>query len=315
MNNHTGIIQRVCIYGVGGVGGYYGGKLAHRFPPGSEHDILFLCRGAHLEVIRQSGLKLITRAGELVARPALATDDPSALGSVDLAIFTVKGYDLLESARSMRTAVRSDTIVIPLGNGVDNDDILREGLQTGVILNGGVYISTHIEVPGTVEQTGGSCKLFFGPARGDIEPFRPVESMFKAAGIDVTLSSDVRRDVWGKFIFIGPTAGVTSMHGATIGQVLNDPPKKSVLAGLMREVEAVARAQGVQLSDGIVDEALGRAASFPPDTKSSMQLDVERGRKTEIETMLGYAVRKGRELGVPTPLHEQVYAALARVAR
>jgi len=139
--------------------------------------------------------------------------------------------------------------------------------------------------------------------------------MFKLAGIDATLSPDVLRDVWGKFIFIGPTAGVTSMYGATIGQVLSDTAKRAMLSGLMQEVEAVARAQGVQLSEGIVDEALGKAASFPPDTKSSMQLDVERGRKTEIETMLGYAMRKGQELGVPTPLHDQVYGALARVAR
>ncbi len=307
--------MRVAIVGIGGVGGYYGGKLAHRFPAGSEHEILFLCRGAHLEVIRRSGLKLITRGGELIARPALATDDPAALGTVDAAVFTVKGYDLLQSARSMRPAVRADTIVIPLGNGVDNDGILRDGLQTGVILNGGVYISTHIEVPGTVEQTGGSCKLFFGPAGGDIEPFRPVEAMLKAAGIDATLTGDVRPDVWGKYIFIGPMSGVTSVYGLTLGQVLADPEKKSMLAGLMREVESVARAQGVRLDDGIVEQALGKAASFPPETKSSMQLDVERGRKTEVDTMLGYVVRKGAELGVPTPLHERAYAALSRGAR
>jgi len=307
--------MRVVIVGIGGVGGYYGGKLAHRFPPGSEHEILFLCRGAHLEVIRRSGLKLITGSGELIAKPALATDDPAALGRVDVVVFTVKGYDLPQSARSMRPAVRPDTIVIPLGNGVDNDEILRDGLQTGVVLNGGVYISTHIEVPGTVEQTGGSCKLFFGSAGGDIEPFHPVEEMFKAAGIDATLHSDVRPEVWGKYIFIGPMSGVTSLYGLTLGQVLGDPEKKGMLAGLMREVEAVARAQGVQLSKSIVNDALSKAASFPPDTKSSMQLDVERGRKTEVDTMLGYVVRRGAELGVPTPLHEQAYAALSGGAR
>jgi len=307
--------MRVAIVGIGGVGGYYGGKLAYRFPAGSEHEILFLCRGAHLEVIRRSGLKLITRTGEFVAEPALATDDPAALGKGDAAIFTVKGYDLPQSARSMRPAMRPDTVVIPLGNGVDNDEILREGLQTGVILNGGVYISTHIEVPGTVEQTGGSCKLFFGPSGGDVEPFRPVEAMFKAAGIDATLSSDVRPDVWGKYIFIGPMSGVTSLYGLTLGQVLGDPEKKGMLAGLMREVESVARAQGVRLDEGIVEQALGKAASFPPDTKSSMQLDVERGRKTEVDTMLGYVVRKGTELCVPTPLHSRAYAELTARSR
>jgi len=306
--------MRVAVIGIGGVGGYFGGKLASAFPPGGNHDILFYCRGAHLDAIRRNGLKLVARDGELVARPALATDDASALGRLDVAVFAVKGYSLAETARALRPAIGPSTVVIPLGNGVDNDEVLQRELGTGRVLNGGVYISTHIEGPGVVVQTGGSCKLFFGPADGETAPYREVEAMFKGAGIDATLSDHILRDVWTKFIFIDASSGVTSLHGATIGAVLSTPELKTLLRSLMGEVQDLAARLDVGLPSGIIDQAMERAAAFPPDTKTSMQLDVEKKTRTELDTMLGYVVRKGRELGVPVPLHEEVYNALSRAA-
>ncbi len=128
--------MKVAVIGIGGVGGYYGGKLAHRFPRGSEHEIAFFCRGAHLEAIRRDGLKLIARDGELVAHPSIATDSAEDLGPVDVALFAVKGYSLADVARQVRTAVTNNTIVIPLGNGVDNDEVLKRELGSGHVLNG-----------------------------------------------------------------------------------------------------------------------------------------------------------------------------------
>jgi len=306
--------MRVAVVGIGGVGGYYGAKLANAFPPGSGHDVLFYCRGAHLDAIRSHGLKLVAREGEFVAHPALATDDAAALGSVDVAVFAVKGYSLPDAARKLRPAIGPSTVVIPLGNGVDNDEVLTRELGTGRVLNGGVYISTHIEEPGVVVQTGGSCKLFFGPVDGETAPYREVEAMFKGAGIDATLSDHILRDVWSKFIFIDASSGVTSLHGATIGAVLSTPELKTLLKGLMGEVRDLGTRLDVGLPPGIVEQAIERAGAFPPDTKTSMQLDVEKKTKTELDTMLGYVVRKGHELGVPVPLHEQVYDALSRMA-
>ncbi|MBE9505190.1 MAG: 2-dehydropantoate 2-reductase, partial [Chloroflexi bacterium] len=268
------------------------------------------CRGAHMEAIRKNGLKVIARDGELMARPSVVTDAPAEMGTVDVALFCVKGYDLLQVARSMSVAISPRTVVIPLGNGVDNDETLKQGLRTGDVLNGCAYISTHVEAPGVVEQTGGSRKLFFGNPDGTTEPYRPIEGMLKAAGIDAALTGNILREVWTKFIFIGPVSGVTSLHGVMIGQALDDPGLRTQLSGMMSEVGALARKKGVELPEDIVEQALGKAGAFPGDTKSSMQLDVESGRRTELETMLGYVVRQGRELGVPTPLHSDAYESL-----
>jgi 2-dehydropantoate 2-reductase len=307
--------MRVAVVGIGGVGGYYGGKLAARFSPGSEHEILFFCRGAHRDAIRRDGLKLIAKDGNLIARPALATDDAAAMGLVDVAIFAVKGYSLPEAASAMRPAIGASTVVIPLGNGVDNDEVLKRELGVGRVLNGCVYISTHIEAPGVVEQTGGSRKLFFGSPDGVVEPYRDIETMLKDAGIDATLSDRILRDVWAKFIFIDAISGVTSLRRVTIGTVLGTPDFRDMLVVLMREVEELSRRLDAGLPESIVEQAIERAAAFPPDTKTSMQLDVEKGVRTELDTMLGYVMRKGRELSVPTPRHTEVYEALSRVVR
>ena len=305
--------MRIAVVGIGGVGGYYGGRLAHTYPRGSEHEVIFLCRGAHMEAISKNGLKLIARDGELTARPSLATDTPAEMGAVDVALFCVKGYDLPEVARSMAVAISPRTVVIPLGNGVDNDETLKRVLGRGDVLNGCAYISTHIEAPGVVEQTGGSRKLFFGNPDGSTAPYRPIEQMLSSAGIDAELSANILREMWTKFIFIDPASGVTSLHGVTIGQALDDPGLRTQLFGMMREVQGLARKKGVELPEDIAEQALGKAGAFPRDTKSSMQLDVESGRRTELETMLGYVVRQGRELGVPTPLHSDAYEALKQM--
>ncbi len=307
--------MRVAVVGIGGVGGYYGGRLAYTYPPGSEHEVVFYCRGAHMEAIRKNGLKLIARDGEWMARPSLVTDTPAEMGTVDVALFCVKGYDLLEAARSMAVAISPRTVVIPLGNGVDNDETLKQGLCTGDVLNGCAYISTHVEAPGVVEQTGGSRKLFFGNPDGRTEPYRLIEEILKAAGIDAALSANILEEVWTKFIFIGPVSGVTSLHGVTIGQAIDDPGLRKQLSGMMSEVEALARKKGVELPGDVVEQSLEKAGAFPRDTKSSMQLDVESGRRTELDTMLGYVVRQGRELGVPASVHSSVCESLRRKTR
>ena len=307
--------MRVAVVGIGGVGGYYGGKLAHRFYPGSEHEIIFVCRGSHLDAIRSDGLRLRARDGDLVAHPAIATDNPAELGVVDVAIVAVKGYSLAEVAWTMRPAVGPNTAVVPLGNGVDNDATLGRELMMGRVLNGLAYISSHIEAPGVVQQTGGSRKLVFGSPDGETEQYGAIEVMLKEAGIDAELSGHILQDVWTKFIFIDAISGVTSLHGANMGSVLGTEVLKKELVDLVREVEAIATRLEVGLPVDIVSQAVARVSVFPPDTKTSMQLDVEKGARTELDTLLGYVVRKGRELGVPTPRHVEIYDALSRAVQ
>ncbi len=302
--------MKIVFVGLGGVGGYYGGKAARAFEGGEEHQVMFLARGDHLRAITDKGLKVLAQDEEFLARPFLATDDPAEIGPADLVVFAVKGYDLQAAARTAAPLVGPETAVLPLLNGVNSPDILAGTLPRCRMLNGCVYISARIEGPGVVRQTGGSRKLFLGAVSGGREEFLPVEEMLRKAGIDAALVEDVNEAVWTKFIFMAPFAGVTSLFGRTFGEVLAGQDSLPVLEGMMREIQALAALKGVSLPADIVEISLAKGVAFPPDTKSSMQLDCEKGRRTEIETFLGFVVREGDRLGCDVHLTRGVYDAL-----
>ncbi|NPV03666.1 MAG: 2-dehydropantoate 2-reductase [Syntrophaceae bacterium] len=303
--------MRIGIIGIGGVGGYYGGKLALKYSGRSKHEVIFFARGAHLEAIRRDGLRLVTVDGEYLVRPAQATDNAGEIGPLDLAIFCTKSYGLEDAARAIAGNLSDDSVVLPLLNGVDITERLRAVLPRGAVLYGGVFISSAIQGPGVVKQVGGTGQLFFGPADpADVETYRPIETLLKDAGIKAELSADALLPLWTKYIFIGPMAGVTSLTGKTFGEVLGDPADRALVEGMMKEIEAVARKKGIRFPPDIVEISLGKAAAFAPTTKTSMQLDYERGNRTELDIFTAYMVKAGKELGIPVPLHKKVYVEL-----
>lgn len=303
--------MRIGIIGIGGVGGFYGGKLAMKYSGRSKHEVIFYARGAHLAAIRKDGLRLVTVDGECTVRPMQATDNPGEMGQLDLAIFCTKSYELEDAARAVAGNLHGESVVLPLLNGVDITDRLRAVLPRGEVLYGGVFISSAILGPGLVKQMGGTGQLFFGPANpADVEKYRPIETLLKDAGIKAELSADALLPLWTKYIFIGPMAGVTSLTGKPFGDVLADAADRAMVEGMMKEIEAVARKKGVHFPPDIVEASLGKAAAFAPTTKTSMQLDYERGNRTELDIFTAYMVRAGKELGIPVPLHRKVYAEL-----
>jgi 2-dehydropantoate 2-reductase len=304
--------MNIAIVGIGGVGGYYGGRLAFRYGAGSGHSVHFVARGEHLRKIREQGLRVVTTDGEFTARPASATDRPEELGSLDLVLVTVKTYSLEEAAAALRGVTGKNTVVIPLENGVDNAERLKAVLPQARVLNGTVYISSRIVEPGVVQQLGGACSLLFGPEGGPVEPFRALETLFIDAGIKAVLTGAIAAEVWKKYLFISPVAGATALHDKTLGGVLEDGQARRLLEGMMNEVDRIARAKGVDLAEDAVSQALETVARFPHGTKTSFQVDVEKGAKTEIETFMGYVVRQGRALGIETPFNLLVYEALSK---
>ena len=305
----------VAIIGLGGVGGYYGGKLARYYASHEEIKIVFVARGQHLEQIRAQGLRLITREGDLTAAPFLATDRPEEVGALDLVLFCVKGYDLEEAARMLEGFVGDNSDVLPLMNGVDNAERLKSVLPSGRILNGCVYLSAAIAEPGVIRQTGGTCQLFFGAEEGNTEACSRIDEFFRKAGIDSENRKDIRKVVWEKYIFISPLASVTSLLGKPFGAIMEVKESRNLLEGLTREVELIARAKGVNLPEDIVERSLAKVSIFPYDTKSSMQVDLEKGKKTELETFTGYIARAGEKLGINIPHHQKVYSELIRLCR
>jgi 2-dehydropantoate 2-reductase len=303
-------MMKIAVVGIGGVGGYFGGKLALKYAGSPGHRVVFIARGEHLAAIRKEGLRLGTVEGDFRVQPDLATDDPAEAGACDLVLICVKEYHLEAAAASLAPLLHDRTLVLPLLNGVDISERLRAILSRGVVLSGCVYISTFLSAPGVVRQVGGSCQLFFGPEDGDAEPYRFLETLLKEAGIKAELTGEIAVSLWTKYLFVSPMAGVTSRMAKSFGSVMEDEKGRGLVRGLMEEIAALARAKGIPLPPDSIETALGKIARFPYETKSSMQLDHEKGNRTEVELFIGCAVRVGRALGVPTPLHEELYAAL-----
>lgn len=303
--------MRIAVVGIGGIGGYYGGKLAMAYAGSGSHDIVFIARGEHLAAIRKNGLSLITPDGEYNAVPTLATDNPKDAGPLDLVLFCVKSYGLQDAARMIAGSVHKGSVILPLLNGVSITETLKTFLPECTVLNGCVYIGASIEGPGVVQHKGGTGLLIFGPDRNeDVEKFRGIETLLKEAGIPVELAKDAAVPVWTKYIFIDPLAVLTALLGKTFGAILESEEDREMLAGLMTEVENVARAKGVNFPKDIVKATLQKAAGFPYATKTSFQLDYEKGRQTELDIFAGYIVKAGKELGIATPLHERIYKEL-----
>ncbi|WP_287586411.1 2-dehydropantoate 2-reductase [Candidatus Borrarchaeum sp.] len=306
--------MKIAIIGIGGVGGYYGGKLAQKYGSTGEHDIFFVARGEHLAEIRKNGLKVITQEeGEFTAIPTTATDDPKDLGLVDLVLFCVKTYDLESAAQQLIDNIHEKTVAITILNGVDNTDRLRTILTRSTVLNGCVYISSTIQAPGVIRQIGGPRKLIFGPENNDPEKYRYIEEILRNADIRAELTADISVQVWTKYIFIGPLATIDSLLRKPLGAIIENENNKQMLKGLMEEVNLIAKKRGIFLPEDIIPLSLEKASGFPYETKTSMQRDFESGRKTtEIETFAGYIVKTGKELGVETPLYQEAYNELLK---
>jgi len=307
--------MHILIFGIGGIGGFITGKLGALLGvPGSGLDSLsVIARGAHLDAIRSQGLTYIgPEGGETLIHPSLATDTPEGLPPADVIFLCVKGYDLDSATDLIAPMVRENTVVLPLLNGADIYDRVRGEIQGGTVLPGAIYISSAILKPGTVRHTGGPGLIITG-GEADRETPRPHEllQLFEKAGIPFEWHKDPFPPIWTKFIFISPFGLITAVSDKTIGEVLEDPALSCDVEGMMREVAEVARAKEVNLPADIVEKTLEKAAAFPPDTKTSLQRDIEAGKpKDERDLFGGAVIRMGAKAGVSTPLTEKYLNAL-----
>lgn len=298
--------MRIAIIGIGGVGGYFGGKLALEFADCRRHEIVFICRGEHLAAIKKDGLQLSANEGNYVVFPSLATDNLQDAGIFDLVFFCVKSYHLEETARTLAGNINKDTIVIPLLNGVDIAERLSRILPASRILKGCVYIASSIEKPGVVRQTGGNCKLIFGKDDQSAKNYQFILDILLQAKINAELTDKISTALWTKYLLICPLAGLTAATGKTFGAIMETPNLENRLKGMISEVKLIAEARKVTLPEDIVERVLEKIGSFAYDTKTSMQIDQERGNPTEIDIFTAYIKQSGIELGISTPLHNRI---------
>jgi 2-dehydropantoate 2-reductase len=304
--------MKIAIVGIGGVGGYYGGLLAKRYFDDEDVDIVFIARGDHLKQIKKNGLNLITEKGTFTVRPDLATDTPSGCGIFDCVIFCVKAYGLEESAKLLSPSIHENTVVISLLNGVDNADRLSAVLNKGKIFNGCVYIGAHIVRPGVVQQAGSLNKLFFGNESEDKIVAQNIEKILKEANIDAQYRTDIKHIVWEKYVLISAFATATTFLDKTMRGVIESEKGKDLLDDLLTEVFRVSEAKQIELPKNIRKEIIAKVSSFPPEIKTSMQMDSEKGHQTELETFTGYIVREAEKHGISVPTYKRIYAALKR---
>ncbi len=304
--------MRIGIIGIGGVGGYFGGKLAIEYEGSDQHDIIFIARGEHLKAIQEKGLQLLTQEGDYVARPALATDNPAEAGIFDLVFFCTKSYSLESSAQQFSSCIDKNTVVIPLLNGVNSAERLRAVLLQTNVLSGSVYIITHIEKPGVIHQEDGACILTFGTDDESAKKYQYILDILLQAKINAILTDKISEVLWTKYLLMCPLASLMSATNKTYGAVWADSSLRKKATDMMLEVAAVAKARHVFLPDNAVDKSMEMVAGFGHNSKTSMQLDREKGRQTEIDALTAYLCKEGRESGVPTPLHDEVYAQLIK---
>jgi 2-dehydropantoate 2-reductase len=303
--------MRIGIIGIGGVGGYFGGKLARKYENSSRHEIIFIARGEHLEAIKKNGLQLYMKEGEYIVQPKIATDNPSEAGAFDLVFFCTKSYSLESSAREFSECINKNTVVIPLLNGVNSAERLSDVLPQATIISGSVYIISHIEKPDVVIQEGGACKLTFGTDDSEsAKKYSYILDIVLKAKINAVLSDKISEVLWTKYLLMCPIGSLTSATGKTYGAIWEDLSLRKKARDMMLEVVAVAKARNVILSEDAVDKAMEMVAGFDYNSKTSMQLDKEYGRQTEIDTLTAYLCKTGKESGVPTPLHDEIYFQL-----
>ena len=307
----------VCVIGVGGVGGYFGGKLAHAFSSNSHSsvNVFFVARGKHLEAIRENGLIVKSpEFGTITCKPTLATERISELPQIDFFLIAVKGYDLMEAAASMQDHVKENTMVLAPLNGADIQERLRINVHTGRIFPSCVYISSYIEVPGVV-LTGKPGKIIFGrdPAYPDHTPHE-LFRLFQKASIDYEWKEDANPAIWEKYIFIASFSLISAYSNRTLDEILEEPLLKKEVIGIMNEINSIALKKKIQLPDGIVELSLKKATMFPRGTQTSLQRDISQKKgRSELELFGGTILHLGKELGIPTSTTRKICQELERI--
>ena len=300
--------MRFAILGSGAVGGYYGAKLWQ-----TGHDVVFIARGKHLEAIRQRGLEIKSPLGDFVARAA-AEQDTSKIGRVDCVILATKAYDNASALPMLPPMVGDGSVVLTLQNGVDSVDECAAVVGRQAVLGGAAYIAAAVEAPGLIVQTGTHTRVVFGEvfdAGAAVSPrVAAIRDALAATGIEVEAVADARVPLWEKFIYLAPFAGFTGAARVPIGGIWKFPQVRETFYEACHEVERVARAEGVKVPDDRIKRIEGYMASLPPSTRSSLLIDLQQGKRIEVEALQGSVVRRGKKTGVPTPIHAAFYAAL-----
>jgi 2-dehydropantoate 2-reductase len=301
--------MKIAVIGAGAVGGYYGAMLSR-----VGRDVSLVARGAHLEAVRRTGLRIESESVGAFTATVQAESDASRIGPVDLVLFTVKTYDNPTALPHLTPLLHDTTVVLTLQNGVDSAEQVAAVAGESRTIAGATYIATAVEAPGVIRQTGSHRRIVFGEwfaaAAQPTPRVTAIESVLKAADIHAEAVADSRVPIWEKFVYLAPFAAFTGASRLPIGPIWNDSDGRQLFLESVAEVEAVARASGIAVAPDLRQRIEGYTATIPPSTRSSLLIDLSQGKRIEIESLAGSVVRRGRAAGVPTPRMAALYAVL-----
>jgi 2-dehydropantoate 2-reductase len=297
--------MRIAVFGTGGVGGYFGGRLA-----ASGADVHFLARGAHLAALRSRGLRILSPLGDAHVPHVDATADPAAIGPVDVVLFAVKLYDMQDAARTLGPLLGPGTVVIPFQNGVDAVDTLTDAIGAEHVAGGTAYISALIAEPGVIRHTAMG-RMTFGPVDGrHLDTLREFHALCQRANVEVVLSDRIFVEIWAKFARLTVFSGMTCIARSPIGVIRDSPALRALMEAAVHESVSVARGKQIPLAHSAYTDTLSGLGALPPETRASMLEDLERGRRLELPWLSGAMARIGDEVGVDTPTHDLFVALL-----
>jgi 2-dehydropantoate 2-reductase len=301
--------MRFAILGSGAVGGYFGAKLAQ-----AGQEVTFIARGAHLEAIRHRGLEVRSaKLGDFTVRAA-AESDTTRIGPVDVVIVSVKAYDNATALPMLTPMIGPSTSVLTLQNGVDSVDECAAIAGKDRVLGGTTYVATALEGPGLIVQTGVHRSIIFGEVFGDTSKISPrvqaIAGVLASADIQTTAVADARVPIWDKYVYLAAFSGFTGASRLAIGHIWNYPHVQEMFYACSREIAAIAQAEGVTISANRFDTLKEYMTNLPPSTRSSLLIDLQQGKRIEVEALQGAAVRRAAKLGVPVPIISTLYALL-----
>ena len=300
--------MNIGIIGVGGVGGYFGGKICKEAAAAGA-KVYFVARGRHLEEIRKNGLYVSTaEEGDWICTPTLATDRIEDLPMLDVCLLCVKSYDLKNVVARLRDRVSEATFIVPLLNGIDIYERIGEQIENARVLPSCVYVGAHIESYGKVAQKGGACKILMGrdPKHADADPAAIFE-LFRSANIKYEFFEDAYPEIWRKYVFIAAFGLVTATFNKTVGEVMESDPLNAQVLAVMNEIVQLSRKLGIRIPESIVLDSYQMGRLFPAETKTSFQRDLEDMSKPDERDLFGGTIlRLGQQLGIDTPVTKKL---------
>lgn len=298
--------MNIVIYGTGGVGGYFGTRLAQE-----GNNVTFIARGKHLEAIQQKGLQLKSTKGDYLVYPAKATSTISEVKNIDLILICVKTWQLEEVAEKIKPVLNEKTMIISLLNGVENADALSKVLPKRNILGGLCKVVSKVEDYGIINHISYEPTIVFGEL-DNVKTQRALllEQLFLKAGITTKLASDIQREIWTKFLFISTVSAIGALTRASIGEMIASPVIKEIMHKTSEEIVKIAKAKSIDLPNNIIEKQFQLIDSQPYETTSSLQRDMMEGKPSELEAQNGTIIKMGKELGIPTPVNSFIYHCL-----